>query len=321
LKDLPLTTHPNLLVGMERVEDAGVYKLTEDLAIVQTVDFFTPIVDDPYMFGQIAVANSLSDVYAMGGKPITAMNIVCFPVQSMDIMILREILKGGLEKMREAEIVLLGGHSVDDEELKYGLSVTGTIHPNQVLRKEGSKPSNKLILTKRLGTGIISTAIKGEMASKPVIEKIIKSMSTLNRKASEEMMKIGVDACTDITGFGLLGHAAEMIENTEMGIIFYADRIPFFPEARELAGMGMVPGGLYRNRNFRKNMVSFEPGVDSFYADILFDPQTSGGLLLSVANSKAEKLLNALNTAGVDDAAIIGEVVNEPKGMIVVKPG
>ena len=215
---------------MERIEDAGVYKLTGDLAIIQTVDFFTPTVDDPFTFGQIAAANSLSDVYAMGGKPLTAMNIVCFPIQTMDISILREILRGGIEKIREAGVVLVGGHSVDGQELKYGLSVTGTVHPDKVIRKEGSAPGDKLILTKPLGTGIVSTAIKGGVASTQAIAKVVKSMTTLNQKASEIMQEIGVHACTDITGFGLLGHAAEMIEGTGVGMVIYANSVPIFPE-------------------------------------------------------------------------------------------
>ena len=205
---------PNLIVGMERAEDAGVYKLSDDLAIIQTVDFFTPIVDDPYMFGQIAAANALSDVYAMGGKPLTAMNIVCFPIKTMDISILREILKGGLDKMKEAGVTLVGGHSVEDSELKYGLSVTGTIHPLKVLTNVGAKVGDRLILTKPLGTGIINTAIKGGMATEDSIEMVTRYMASLNKKASEVMQEIGANACTDVTGFGLLGHAFEMIEGT-----------------------------------------------------------------------------------------------------------
>ena len=301
------------------MEDAGVYKLTDELAIIQTVDFFTPIVDDPFTFGQIAAANSLSDVYAMGGKPLTAMNIVCFPIQTMDVSILKEILLGGLEKMREADVVLVGGHSVDDQELKYGLSVTGTIHPQKVLRKEGSKPGDRLILTKPLGTGIISTAVKGEFASKESANLISKSMSTLNRKASEVMQEIGANACTDITGFGLLGHAAEMIENTDIGMVIYAEAVPVFPEAEELAAMGMIPGGLYRNRNFRKSIVEFKPDVSQFRMDVLFDPQTSGGLLISVSEDKAQDVLERLHQAGITKAAIIGEVVANPKGRIIVE--
>src|SRR5512136_1412910 len=217
MRDLPLIQDPNLLTGFEHAEDAGVYKLSADLALVQTVDFFTPTVDDPFTFGQIAATNALNDVYAMGGKPLTAMNIVCFPVQTMDVSVLRDILSGGLAKMREADVLLVGGHSVDDQELKYGLSVTGTIDPQKVFRKENSRPGDRLILTKPLGTGIISTAVKGEFASKLAADRIAKSMSTLNRKASEVMMEVGVNACTDITGFGLLGHAAEMVENTGVG--------------------------------------------------------------------------------------------------------
>jgi selenide, water dikinase len=321
LKGLPLTTHPNLIVGMDRVEDAGVFKLTDDLAVVQTVDFFTPVVDDPFTFGQIAVANSLSDVYAMGGKPLTAMNIVCFPIQTMDISILHEILKGGLDKMKEAEVVLLGGHSVDDQELKYGLSVTGTIDPRRILRKEGSRPGDQLIMTKPLGTGIISTAVKGELASREATDQAAKSMATLNRRASEVMQKIGVHACTDITGFGLLGHASEMIENTDIGMIINAGSVPFFAEAMKLADMGLIPAGLYKNRDFRKAMIEFEPGVSTFQNDILFDPQTSGGLLMAVPPEKADRMLDELHAVGVTSAAIIGEITDSPRAKIMVKTG
>jgi selenide,water dikinase len=293
--------------------------LTDDLAIIQTLDFFTPIVDDPFTFGQIAVANSLSDVYAMGGKPLTAMNIVCFPIQTMDVSILHEILLGGLEKIKEADVVLVGGHSVDDQELKYGLSVTGTIHPLKILRKENSRPGDKLILTKPLGTGIINTAVKGEMASKEAAEKIIKLMSTLNRQASEIIQEIGVNACTDVTGFGLLGHASEMVEDTGVGMLIYADAVPIFPEARELAAMGLIPAGLYRNRDFRKPMVDIGKEVNEIVADILFDPQTSGGLLISIPPDKADKALHRMHADGIMEAAIIGEVVDSPKGRILVR--
>ncbi len=301
------------------MEDAGVYRLTEELAIVQTVDFFTPIVDDPFTFGQIAAANSLSDIYAIGGKPLTAMNIVCFPVQTMDVSVLKQILLGGLRKMREADVVLVGGHSVDDQELKYGLSVTGTIHPHKVLRKENAQPGDRLILTKPLGTGIISTAIKAEMASNETAETVAKSMATLNRRASEVIQEIGASACTDITGFGLLGHASEMVENTDVGMVIYAEVVPVFPEAEELAAMGMIPGGLYRNRDFREDLVKFKPDVSQFRKDILFDPQTSGGLLISVPPDKAQTMLDSLRQAGVAKAAIVGEVVASPKGRIVVE--
>jgi selenide, water dikinase len=319
LAGLPLTTHPNLIVGMERIEDAGVYKLTDELAIIQTLDFFTPIVDDPFTYGQIAAANALSDIYAMGGQPLTALNIVCFPISTMDISILRKILRGGLEKMREAGVVLVGGHSVDDQELKYGLSVTGTIHPDRILRKEGSRPGDRLILTKPLGAGIISTAIKRKAASPPAVARIIASMTALNQKASELMLASGARACTDITGFGLLGHAAEMVSATDTGFVIYAGAVPVFPETRAMVELGMLPGGLQRNREYNKEVVTIAPTVPAYLADVLFDPQTSGGLLISVPKEKAANLLIKLHDAGIGEAAVIGEVTGELKGRITVK--
>jgi len=316
---LPLISHPNLIAGIERAEDASVYKLTDELAIVETIDFFTPIVDDPYSFGQIAAANAMSDVYAMGGKPLTAMNVVCFPVKTMDISILRKILAGGVDKVHEAEAILVGGHSIEDEELKYGLSITGVIHPAKVVLNTGAEVGDRLILTKPLGTGIISTALKGKMADEGTVAKMIKSMVTLNRKASELMQEIGVHACTDITGFGLLGHAGEMIEGTDVGMVMHSAAVPFFPEAKELAEMGMIPGGLHRNREFRLTMVEIAKEVPDYLSDILFDPQTSGGLLISVSEPKAPVLLERLHREGIKEAAIIGEIVAEPKGKIIVK--
>ncbi len=285
---------------------------------MQTVDFFTPIVDDPYDFGRIAVANSLSDVYAMGGRPLTALNVVCFPQEVMDISILREVLRGGMDKMHEAGVLLVGGHSVEDPELKYGLAVTGTIHPDKVIHNNGAKVGDRLILTKPLGTGIISTAIKGNVASEEATAKIVKSMTSLSRTASELMLEVGAHACTDITGFGLLGHACEMIECTEVGMTINAGAVPYFPEAKELAEMGMIPGGLHRNREFRKDMVDIAKKIPQYLQDILFDPQTSGGLLIAVPEKKASRLLERLHKKGVTGAAVIGEVVAEPKGRIVV---
>jgi selenide,water dikinase len=303
---------------MEQAEDAGVYKLRDDLAIVQTVDFFTPIVDSPYDFGRIAVANSLSDVYAMGGKPLTALNIVCFPEGSMDISVLREVLRGGLDKMHEAGVILLGGHSVEDPELKYGISVTGTVHPDKVVHNHGARRGDRLILTKPLGTGIISTAIKGGSATGEAIETIVASMTALNSTASELMQEAGVSAATDVTGFGLLGHACEMIEGADVGMVINAESIPIFEETRELAEMGMIPAGLHRNRDFRKDMVEIDSKVPQYLQDILFDPQTSGGLLIAVPEKKAPELLERLHEEGIKDAAIIGEVVGENKGRIRV---
>ena len=304
---------------MERAEDAGVYKLSDELAIVQTVDFFTPIVDDPYTFGQIATANALSDVYAMGGKPLTAMNIVCFPVKTMDMSILKEILAGGLDKMHEAGVILVGGHSVEDPELKYGLSITGVIHPTKVILNTGARAGDKLILTKPLGTGIINTAVKGGMAGDEAVSKAIECMVALNNKASELMMTVEVHACTDVTGFGLLGHASEMVEETDISMVIHSSAVPFLSEAKEFAIMGTGPGGLYRNREFRKNMVAIERGVPDYLVDIFFDPQTSGGLLISVPESEAESLLERMHRQDIEEAAIIGEVVAKPQGKIIVK--
>ncbi len=309
---------PNLIVGMDRADDAGVYKISKDLAIIQTVDFFTPIVDDPYMFGQIAAANSLSDVYAMGGQPLTAMNIVCFPIKMMDISILREILRGGLDKMKEAGVTLAGGHSVEDSELKYGLSVTGIIHPSRVLTNVGAKAGDRLILTKPLGTGIINTAIKAGMAKEESVAMVVHCMARLNRDASEVMQEVGARACTDITGFGLIGHAFEMIQGTGKGIVFYASQVPLFPEAVNFAKMGLVPGGTYRNRDFRMQQVDIDPAVLPYLSDILFDPQTSGGLLIAAPTEKAGKMIKRLKERGIEEAALIGEVVDDHKERIAV---
>jgi selenide,water dikinase len=303
---------------MESLDDAGVYKLTDDLAIIQTVDFFTPIVDDPYMFGQISAANSLSDVYTMGGRPITAMNLVCFPIQSMDISILKDILRGGQDKMNEAGVILVGGHSVDDTELKYGLSVTGTVHPDRLVTNSGAKPGDSLVLTKPLGTGIINTAVKAEMADQKTVDAVAKSMAALNGKASELMLKAGVNACTDITGFGFLGHALQMAKNSGVSLKIKSSAIPHFPEAVDFARQGLCPAGLHRNREFYSPNISIESIVPLHLQDILYDPQTSGGLLISVPSDKAENLLESLHKAGVTGAAIVGEVSEGPGGTISV---
>jgi len=320
LEGLELINDPNLIVGFEDVDDAGVYKISDDLALIQTIDFFTPIVNDPYIFGQIAAANALSDVYAMGGIPLTAMNVVCFPAQSMDISILKEILKGGLDKMREAKVTLVGGHSVEDAELKYGLSLTGTIHPNKVITNGGAKPGDKLILTKPLGTGIINTAIKAKMATDESIAKVTDVMTTLNKDASKIMQTIGVNSCTDITGFGFLGHACEMMqESGGVGMVINSSCIPILSEVEEYARKGLVPGGTHRNRKFRLPQVEMNQALTPEIIDILFDPQTSGGLLISVAQEKADELLNKLREEGIKETSIIGEVTSEPMGKIVVK--
>jgi selenide,water dikinase len=304
---------------METLDDAGVYRLTDDLAIIQTVDFFTPIVDDPYVFGQIAAANALSDVYAMGGTPVTAMNMLCFPIKTMGISVMEDILRGGMDKIHEADVALIGGHSVDDPELKYGLSVTGTVHPDRMVPNAGARPGDKLILTKPLGTGIINTAIKAGLASEDLIGRVSRSMAALNRTASELMQEIGVHACTDITGFGLLGHSAQLADQSDVELAFDLASIPRFAEVENLAQRGLCPGGLFRNKEYYERRVSFADGIAEHVRDILFDAQTSGGLLICLEQGKAETLLGRLHDAGIVEAAIVGEVVAGDKGRISVR--
>jgi selenide,water dikinase len=303
---------------MEHAEDAGVYQLREDLAIVLSLDFFTPIVDDPYTFGQVAAANSLSDIYAMGGTPITAMNIICFPIKTMDISILQEVLRGGLDKMREAGVLLVGGHSIEDNELKYGLSVAGTIHPQKVLYNKGARAGDKIILTKPLGTGIINTALKAGLADEDSVAKAIACMSTLNRKAAELMAEVEAHACTDVTGFGLLGHACEMIKGEDVGMVIYSSKIPILPGTEAYAMMGLIPAGTIRNRDYSLHMIERLTGITDEKLLILFDAQTSGGLLISVPEPQADTLLKRLQQEGIEEATIIGEVVAQPKGTIVI---
>ncbi len=238
------------MVGLDTSDDAGVYLLNDEVALVQTVDFFTPIVDDPFTFGEIAVANALSDVYAMGGTPLTALNLVAFPIKTLSPSILIEILRGGLSKMGEAGVALVGGHTVEDPEVKYGLAVTGLVHPNKILTNAKAAPGDQLVLTKPLGTGIISTALKGGMASEDAVRKMVESMKALNRKASEWMLTFGAHACTDITGFGFIGHALEMVSASQVGMVIQSEDIPIFPEALEYARLGLIPEGAHSNRQF-----------------------------------------------------------------------
>ena len=319
MRDLPLIQDPNLLTGLEHAEDAGVYKLSADLALVQTVDFFTPTVDDPFTFGQIAAVNALNDVYAMGGKPLTAMNIVCFPIKTMDKSVLREVLRGGLDKMREADVLLIGGHSIEDNEIKYGLSVTGVIHPDKVLFNRGSRDGDSLVLTKPLGTGIISTAIKAQEASSELVTKAISSMTQLNKKASEMMVEEGsIHACTDITGFGFLGHACEMIEGGNVGMNINSAAVPIFNGLQELVETGFVPGGLYRNKNFRISQIETADTCPPWLLDVFFDPQTAGGLFFSLPHKQAQNLMEKMRRSGIGDAAVVGEVVADHPGRISI---
>ena len=305
-------------MGLEGSDDAGIYKLRDDLAIIQTVDFFTPIVDDPYSFGQIAAANALSDVYAMGGIPLTAMNIICFPMQDMDISVLQEILKGGLDKIKEAGALLVGGHSVEDTELKYGLSVTGTVHPDDILTNKGARAGDRLILTKPLGTGIINTAVKGNLGKPDLIKYVSEIMSSLNKIAAEEFNDFNISACTDVTGFGLLGHACEMIDSEDVGLIIEKDKVPLIPETLGFAKMGIVPGGTRRNIDFRIGSIEGADKIEPAFLDILFDPQTSGGLLIAVKPEDSKALSDRLIDKGLEHAAVIGEFTGEHKGRILV---
>ena len=315
-----MRSDPHLIAGLEGFEDAGVYKISDDLALILTVDFFTPIVDDPYLFGQIAAVNALSDVYAMGGKPLTAMNIICFPPKKLEMSVLHDILLGGLDKIHEADVILVGGHSVEDDEPKYGLSVTGVIHPDKVLRNNSTRPGDKLILTKAIGTGIISTALKGGEAPEELLRRSIRTMTTLNRQAAELMVETpGVHACTDITGFGFLGHTCEMVEASKTGVRIFSSAVPVFEGIRDLIDMGMLPGGLYRNKNFRMPMIEVQKNVPEWLLDLLFDPQTSGGLLISLDAKEADGLVKRMRDNGVTDAAIVGEVTKEPMAKITVE--
>jgi len=302
-----------------RADDAGVYRVSDDLALVQTVDFFTPIVDDPYMFGQIAAANALSDVYAMGGVPKTAMNLVAFPAKEMDLSVLREIVQGGIDKLKEAECVLIGGHTVEDKELKFGLSVTGFVHPDRVLTKKTLQPGDRLVITKPLGTGIVNTAIKAGLASEKITDFVTRLMAGLNRDAARIMADFPVHACTDVTGFGLIGHLAEMVEKSGCSVRLASADVPIIAEAFDYAAMGLIPAGAYKNREFRQEMVERGPEVKRATEDLLYDPQTSGGLLICVAEEKAEGLVAALQAAGIDAAAVIGEVLKGPEERIFVR--
>lgn len=308
---------PDLIVGIESIDDAGVYRLTEEIALIQTVDFFTPIVNDPYLFGQIAAANALSDVYAMGGRPLTALNLVCFPSRKVDIAILREILRGGADKILEAGAVLVGGHSIEDEEPKYGLAVTGVVHPDKVVTNCGARPGDKLILTKPLGTGILATALKAELAGPEVEEEIAQWMAQLNREAAEAMVEVGVHACTDVTGFGLLGHCLELAQGSGVDVVLKSKEIPLLPGAMDFAAMGLVPAGAYANRRHSEGKVHFVGKIGEPLQDILYDPQTSGGLLIAVTGDKVSPLLAELHRRGVGAARIIGEVI-PGKGEIYV---
>jgi len=313
---------PNILVGFDHADDAGVYQLTRDTALVQTVDFFTPIVHDPFTFGQIAATNALSDIYAMGGKPLSSLAMVCFPEKG-EIEVLERILAGGLSKMIEAGCTVIGGHSIRDDETKFGYSVTGLIDPTRVLTNSGAKTGDRLLFTKALGTGVISTAIKRGVAKQSWIDAAVASMTVLNKRAAEVITATingefwPVHAMTDITGFGLIGHAREMALGSNASLRLYANRIPLLEGAVECVRAGYIPGGLKANREFAECLVEYEGSVIEEVKTILFDPQTAGGLLISIAAEQAAALMNALNTAGVSGAEV-GEVLPAGKPVITV---
>jgi selenide, water dikinase len=330
LKKLPPQTDPNVLVGFDHADDAGVYQIAPDLALVQTVDFFTPMVDDPYTFGQIAATNALSDVYAMGGRPITALAHVCFPPHG-DLAVLEQILAGGLSKMMEAGCAVIGGHSVRDEETKFGYSVTGLVDPSRVFANAGAQPGDRLLFTKALGTGVISTALKKEAAKPAWIDAAIRSMTTLNKTAAEVIgaylgaatpgrpaqPSSAVHAMTDVTGFGMIAHSREMALASNVAIRLHSGRIPLLAGALDCVRAGHIPGGLLANRDFAECVVAYEEGIAEELKTILFDPQTAGGLLISVEHEHSPELTRALNIAGVA-AVEVGEVLPYAKPLITV---
>ncbi len=306
------------MVGLKDPDDAAVYKLNDETALVQTVDFFTPIVDDPYTFGLIAAANSLSDIYAMGATPITALNLVAFPIDKLGSGILKDMLRGGMDKLAEAGVPLIGGHSIDDLDVKYGMAITGTVHPDRVLTKQSARPGDRLVLTKPLGTGIIATALKAGLASEAAVEAATRSMCQLNKKAAEAMAAVTVHGCTDITGFGLIGHASEVARESDLALAIHVSKLPLLPEALSYAGMGLVPGGAHSNREFYEPRVIYEAEPSPEQRDMLYDPQTSGGLLITVAENELDRLLAELRSRDVD-GHIIGEVLDRPADRIVVR--
>jgi len=299
-------------VGINNADDAGVYKLTDDIALIQTVDIFPPVVDNPYHYGQIAAANSLSDVYAMGGKPITALNIAGFPKRKLSLEIMGEIHKGAMDKAQEADCPIVGGHTLDDDELKFGLAVTGIVHPEHIITNANAQHNDKLILTKPLGMGILTTALKAGKLSAEVIEKITAIMMQLNRKAAEKMVLFKANAATDITGFGLLGHAYKMAKASNVSMVLYANHIPYLPEVLiKTKESGYIPGGTVNNKLFLDKYIMFSDSIDEDERMIFFDAQTSGGLLISISKETADEFLKELHENGVKDAAIIVEVIPE----------
>ncbi len=316
MSKLEVPSHPDLIIGLEYPDDAGVFRLSQETALVQTLDFLTPVADDPYEFGQIAAANSLSDVYAMGGTPITVMNIVCFPSCDLDTGILPRILEGGLDKIKESGAALVGGHSVDDPEIKYGLSVTGIVHPDRVWANSRAKAGDAVILTKPIGTGVISTAVKGGLASGDQVKQAVKTMSTLNKNAARIAKAFHVHACTDVTGFGLGGHLIEAAKGAGMRIEIYTEKVEVLDGVMEFAAMGLLPGGAHKNKSFFAPHIRVAEGTDRVRSDLMFDPQTSGGLLLFMARDQAVQCVDIMEKNNIP-ARVIGRVKGPyPNGLL-----
>ena len=313
---LPKFQDENLMVGVETSDDGAVYRISEDLAMIQTLDFFPPMVDDPYVFGQIAAANALSDIYAMGGEPRLALNILAYP-NCLGSRVLGEILAGGASKVKEAGAVLAGGHSINDEEPKYGMSVTGFVHPDKIWKNAGARPGDLLILTKALGVGILNTAVKAEMASSEEEKEARESMTCLNKTAMEVFRRFPIHCCTDVTGFSLAGHALEIAKASQVSLEIFTDKLPLLPGVLDYASMGLVPEGTYRNKAYQKEEAFLEEEIPEAMEDLLFDPQTSGGLLAAVPFEEGEKLLAALEEAGLKTpAAMIGRVEEKKEHLL-----
>ncbi len=316
LRQLPKFTDDNLIVGFDTSDDALVYKVRDDLAVVQTVDFFPPIVDDPYTFGQIAAANSLSDIYAMGGDPTLSMNLICFPTcLPMDVM--AKILQGGASKVKEAGAIIAGGHTIEDSEPKYGLCVTGFMHPDKVMQNSNCKEGDLLVLTKPLGIGVLTTANKAQLLDQKTYDEMVEAMATLNKYGKDVMMEVGANACTDVTGFGLIGHASEMAKGSGLTVELYSKNIPIIEAAIDFAKMGIIPSGAYNNREFVQSDVSFAPDVPQYMQDLMYDPITSGGLLISLPEQKAQELVEKLKGVTICNA-IVGRVTAKQDKAIVV---
>lgn len=312
LSKLPKQTNENVIVGFETADDAGVFRLSDELALVQTVDFFTPVADDPEIYGRVAAVNSLNDVYAMGGKPLSALSIVCFP-QKGDWNILEKVLAGGQAAMNEDGVPVIGGHSVDDQEIKFGYAVTGVIDPNRVIRNAGAQAGDVLILTKPIGTGAINTAVKKGVADEETVAAAIEAMTTSAREASKVMTELGANACTDVTGFGLLGHAFEMAKGSDVTLELDSASVPLLPNVRELIAAGMLTRGDKNNRVYVGDEVAFAPSVDAIMQSVLFDPQTAGGLLISLSEEHANEYLKA-----VPKSALIGKVTTRGAKLLEV---